>query len=104
VAPGAHNFAGHLSLRETFALVAAADLVICNSSMLMHAAAAFDRPTFVLLGESFASTRQHDAQWGYPGTCWSLGKEPGGRSRLFTAAEVIEILDSRRLGRATASA
>lgn len=91
LAPGARNLAGHLSLRETFALVAAADLVICNSSMLMHAAAAFSRPTLVLLGESFSSARQHDAQWGYAGTCWSLGKEPGERSRLFTAAEVLEL-------------
>ncbi|HEY9297440.1 MAG TPA: glycosyltransferase family 9 protein, partial [Phormidium sp.] len=30
------NLAGELSIRETFALVAAADLVVCNSSVLMH--------------------------------------------------------------------
>ncbi|HVR96921.1 MAG TPA: glycosyltransferase family 9 protein [Thermoanaerobaculia bacterium] len=89
LSPGVRNLAGHLSLRETFALAAAADLVICNSSMLMHAAAAFGKPTVVLLGESFPSARQHDAQWGYPGTCWSLGKEPGERSTLYTAEEAL---------------
>jgi heptosyltransferase-2 len=87
--PCVRNLAGHLSLRESFALLAAADLVVCNSSVWMHAAAAFSRPTFVLLGESFPSARQHDAQWGYPGTCWSLGKEEGGRTTLFTPEEVL---------------
>lgn len=95
--PAVRNLAGHLSLRETFALAAAADLVICNSSMLMHAAAAFDKSTVVLLGESFPSARQHDAQWGYPGTCWSLGREPGGRG-LATAGEVVEHLRAKGLG------
>jgi heptosyltransferase-2 len=93
-APGAVNLAGHLSLRETFALVAAADLVICNSSMLMHAAAAFRKPTLVLLGPSFPSARQHDAQWGYPETCRSLGREPGGRETVATPAEALAALRS----------
>lgn len=87
-APGSRNLAG-LGLRETFALVAASDLVLCNSSMLMHAAAAFARPTVVPLGPSFPSARQHDAQWGYPGTCVSLGKEPEVRSELATPEEVL---------------
>jgi len=91
-APRARNLAGHLSLRETFALVAAADLVICNSSMLMHAAAAFGRPTLVLLGPSFPSARQHDAQWGYPGTCRSLGREPGERDAVATPKEALAAL------------
>ena len=75
------------SLREVFALAATADLVVCNSSMLLHAAAAFARPTLVLLGPAFASARKHQAQWGYPGHSKSLGKEPGVRSRLFTSEE-----------------
>lgn len=91
-APRARNLAGHLSLRETFALVAAADLVVCNSSMLMHAAAAFRRPTLVLLGPSFPSARQHDAQWGYPGTCRSLGRETGGRDTLADPEEALAAL------------
>jgi len=91
-APGARQLAGHLSLRETFALVAAADLVICNSSMLMHAAAAFARPTLALLGPSFPSARQHDAQWGYAGTCRSLGREPGEREAIATPEEALAAL------------
>jgi heptosyltransferase-2 len=87
--PGVRNLAGHLSLRESFAVLAAADRVVCNSSVWMHAAAAFSRPTFVLLGESFPSARQHDTQWGYPETCWSLGKEEGGRTTLFTPEEAM---------------
>jgi heptosyltransferase-2 len=92
IAPGGRsgrNVAGQLSLRESFAALAAADLVVCNSSVWMHAAAAFSRPTFVLLGESFPSARQHDAQWGYPGTCWSLGREAGGRTALYSPEEAL---------------
>lgn len=90
--PRIGNLSGQLSLRETFALVAACDLVVANSSMLMHAAAAFHRPTVVLLGESFPSARQHDAQWGYPGTCRSLGKEPGERQEIFSPVEAQEVI------------
>ncbi|HEX4956215.1 MAG TPA: glycosyltransferase family 9 protein [Thermoanaerobaculia bacterium] len=83
------NYAGVLSMRETFALAAGADLVIANSSMLMHAAAAFSRPTLVLLGPAFPSARQHDAQWGYPGTCRSLGRETGERAEAATPEEAL---------------
>lgn len=76
-------------LRRVFALVAAADLVVCNSSMLMHAAAAFAKPTLVLLGESFSSASQHQAQWGYPGICRSLGREPGALDRVATPGEAL---------------
>ncbi len=50
--PGARGFPD-LGLRETFALIAAADGVVCNSSLLLHVAAAFSRPTLVLLGAAF---------------------------------------------------
>jgi len=76
-------------LREVFALAAAADLVLCNSSMLLHAAAAFRRPTVALLGAAFPSARAHHAQWGYPGRCRSLGREPGAGDRLATPEEAF---------------
>jgi ADP-heptose:LPS heptosyltransferase len=79
-------------LRRVFALVAAADLMVCNSSMLMHVAAAFALPTLVLLGPSFPSARQHQAQWGYPGICRSFGKEAGERESLYTPTEILAIL------------
>ncbi|TVQ57414.1 MAG: glycosyltransferase family 9 protein [Spirulina sp. DLM2.Bin59] len=69
------NLMGELSLRQTFALLAGADLVICNSSMLMHAAAAFTIETLVLLGSAFTNPAQHDRQWGYGSHYHSLGGE-----------------------------
>ncbi|XWK91356.1 MAG: glycosyltransferase family 9 protein [Phormidium sp.] len=91
LSPLVKSLAGDLRLRETFALVAAADLVICNSSMLMHAAAAFSIPTVVLLGECFTSTKQHAAQWGYPGICQIFGKQ-SDRQEIYTPTEVIKII------------
>ncbi|MCL1470615.1 glycosyltransferase family 9 protein [Argonema antarcticum] len=85
------NLAGDLTIRETFALVAAADLAICNSSMLMHAAAAFSIPTVVLLGDCFTSAKLHTAQWGYDGTCHIFGKE-GERQEIYTPTEVMSIV------------
>ncbi|MGB0562611.1 MAG: glycosyltransferase family 9 protein [Spirulinaceae cyanobacterium] len=83
------DWTGQLSLRETFALVATADLVICNSSMLMHAAAAFTVETLVLLGEAFVSRRQHDRQWGYESHYQSLGKEPGEQAKIASPGAAI---------------
>jgi ADP-heptose:LPS heptosyltransferase len=83
--PAVKNLCGALSLRETFAIVAGARLVICNSSMAMHAAAAFRRPSIVLLGEHFSSAAQHHAQWGYPETI-VLGRG-SNRAAIFTPAE-----------------
>ncbi|HEY8966461.1 MAG TPA: glycosyltransferase family 9 protein [Candidatus Methylacidiphilales bacterium] len=80
------NLAGTLSLRGTAALVAGADFVFCNSSMAMHAAAAFGKPAFVLLGPIYPSARAHMAQWGYPGLSHVMGREDGGP--LPTAREV----------------
>lgn len=87
--PNTQNLAGQLSLRETFALTAASDLVLCNSSMLMHVAGAFNKPNSVFLGEHFESASQHHAQWGYPDTCWVLGKGED-HSGVFTPQEGFE--------------
>lgn len=83
---------GQMSLRETFALTAAADYVICNSSMLLHAAAAFFKPTLVLLGEAYDSAACHFAQWGTDHPEWHLGKEPGKHDSLYTAKEVAAFI------------
>jgi ADP-heptose:LPS heptosyltransferase len=89
--PRAWSLPSAPGMRQVFALTATADLVICNSSMLLHVAAAFGKPTLVLLGESFASASQHQAQWGYPGISRSLGKEPGAREHLYTPDEALTI-------------
>jgi heptosyltransferase-2 len=70
--PGARAFERPPGLRTNFALVAACDLVVCHSSLLLHVAAAFSRPALTLLGPSFPSAAQHQAQWGYPGLSRSL--------------------------------
>lgn len=94
--PNVRNFAGRLSLRETFALVSRADSVLCNPSMLMHVSAAFSKPTVVLLGEAFTSTRQHFAQWGFTGPCFHLGREVGEREMIYTPEEVLKFLRSKK--------
>lgn len=89
--PSVTNLAGQCTLRETCGVVAAADAVLTNSSMLMHAAAAFRLPTTVVLGAAYSSASQHNAQWGYPDTCRTLGPEPDRRA-LATPAEAITSL------------
>lgn len=97
-AAGSHitNLAGQCSLRETCGLVAAADVVLTNSSMLMHAAGAFRVPTVVVLGPAYTSAAQHHDQWGYPDTCRSLGPEPGRPGTMATPIEAVASLMAMR--------
>ena len=53
-------------MRTVFALAETANVVLTNSSMLMHVAAAFHRPTVAVLGGSITRPMVHDAIWGYP--------------------------------------
>ena len=87
----AQNLAGELSLRETFGVVAAADMALCNSSMLMHVAAAFHKDTYVFLGEHFPSAALHQAQWGYPDTCRVLGRDED-HPAIYTPQEGFECI------------
>jgi heptosyltransferase-2 len=80
------NQTGALTLRETFAVIAGASAVVCNSSMAMHAAAAFRRPCVVTLGPYFTDAPSHAAQWGYPETV-VLGREPS-HPELWAPREV----------------
>jgi ADP-heptose:LPS heptosyltransferase len=82
------NLSGKLTLRESFAIIGGAKLVICNSSMAMHAAAAFRRPTVVLLGDQFPSAAQHHRQWGYPETV-ILGRDQDHKG-VFSPEEAAE--------------
>jgi ADP-heptose:LPS heptosyltransferase len=59
------SLAGRVSLRGTFALAEQADVVLTNPSMLLHASAAFRRPTVAVLGGTFADAKAHDTVWGY---------------------------------------
>jgi ADP-heptose:LPS heptosyltransferase len=74
--PGIRALCGETSLRVSFALAEQADLVLTNSSMLLHAAAAFRRPTLAVLGP-FHADQDHDALWGYPPPYGSVGPTDG---------------------------
>ncbi|MDR7004096.1 glycosyltransferase family 9 protein [Paraburkholderia strydomiana] len=60
------SVAGEVPMRTVFALAENANAVLTNSSMLMHVAAAFHRPTVAVLGGSITRPAVHDAIWGYP--------------------------------------
>jgi ADP-heptose:LPS heptosyltransferase len=60
------SVAGEVPMRIAFALAEQASVVLTNSSMLMHAAAAFRRPTVAVIGGSITRPTVHDAIWGYP--------------------------------------
>jgi heptosyltransferase-2 len=86
----AQNLAGRLSLRESLGLIAGARMVICNSSMAMHAAAAFRKPCLALLGPGILDADQHAVQWAYPETM-VFGRTPS-RSTLSTPGEVLDAI------------
>ncbi len=69
------SLAGDVPMRSTFALVEQADVVLTNSTMLMHVAAAFRRPTVAVLGGSITKPDVHDAIWGYPAHYVSVAPE-----------------------------
>jgi ADP-heptose:LPS heptosyltransferase len=88
------SMVGQTSLRTTFALADQADLVLTSSSMLLHVAAAFYRPTVAVLGGMLADTQAHDALWGYPPPYRSVGpstRAPGnGAASWPTVEQVVE--------------
>ena len=86
VGPHVRDLTGQLLLSQTFAEIASARLVVCNSSMAMHVAAAFRKPCCVMLGAWYRSAREHAAQWGYDG-CRVLGPEDG--RGLVTVSELL---------------
>lgn len=86
------SLAGKLSLRQTLALVATSHLVICNSSMLMHAAAAFSIPHVIPLGEYFTDSNQHMSQWGYSDLTHCLGKNEE-RKKIYSPGEVLAVVN-----------
>jgi heptosyltransferase-2 len=95
VAGGANvqNLAGQTTLRELFALVSRADLVICNSSMLMHAAVAFGKPAIVLLGEAMPPAAEHAALWGTPGLTEVCGRHASD-GPIVSVAEALAVVSA----------
>lgn len=56
------NRCGTASIRQSMALIATADLVLCHGSFIMHIAPAFDVPAVLLLTRLF-DPAQHHALW-----------------------------------------
>jgi ADP-heptose:LPS heptosyltransferase len=98
------SMAGEVSMRIMFALVENADVVLTNSSMLLHVAAAFQRPTVAVIGGSVTRPEVHDAIWGYPPPYRSVAPEryvPGEHALNWPSVErvvdaVIESLELQR--------
>jgi ADP-heptose:LPS heptosyltransferase len=92
--PGApiRSLAGEVPLRIMFALAEEANVVLTNSSMLMHVAAAFRRPTVAVIGGSVTKPDVHDAIWGYPPPYRSVSPEqyvPGQHERNWPSVERV---------------
>lgn len=85
---------GETSLRATFALTAAADVVLTQPSMLLHAAAAFCRPTLCVLGGPYADVTAHDLLWGYSSPYQSIGPVTPAEQRVGwpDPARVVSVL------------
>ena len=90
-AGGALDLTGRSTLRQSMAVISRADLVICNSSFAMHAAAATGVHAIVLLGQAYESARAHAAQWGHGDLTTILGRD-GDRPRIYEPADVLGIL------------
>ena len=87
------------NLRQSMAVISRADLVICNSSFAMHAAAAAGVHAIVLLGDQYESARAHAAQWGHGDLTTILGRDLE-RPQIYEPAEVLRILTGSSAGAA----
>lgn len=85
---GMKSLCGKTSLRVTFALAEQSDLVLTNASMMLHAAAAFFRPTVVVLGGIHLDRVDHDRLWGYPPPYVSVG--PVGSEKWPSVERVVQ--------------
>ena len=80
------NLCGETSLRETFSVVACANSVVCNSSLIMHVAGAFRLPNLVLLGDWYDSADLHAKQWGHENSI-VFGRETTKEKRSIVTVE-----------------
>jgi heptosyltransferase-2 len=100
VDPAIRNYAGRIRLRETFGLIANADIVLCNANLAWHVAAAFDVPSAVVLTAHYPSAAQERSEWGYP-TSLVLGRDAthdGAYPATAVAAIIGAALDAKPRG------
>lgn len=86
-APAAIDQTGATTLRETFALIERADLLLCNSSMAMHAGAALRKKVAAMLGPWYSDLEQHRRQWGYNSDFLMLGPDSAPEAVLRALEE-----------------
>lgn len=86
------DLTGSLTMRQTCAMVQSTHLLVGNSSVAIHIAAAFSIPTLVVLGPLFESASQHEKQWGFPGQI-HLGSDTGN-PQIATPDEAFTALKS----------
>jgi ADP-heptose:LPS heptosyltransferase len=77
------NRAGGTSLRETFALIERADMVVCSASMASHAGAAFGKKVAVGLGPWYRDAEEHRRLWGYKTGFIQVAPSNDGAGRML---------------------
>ena len=87
------NLCNRTTLRESFSIVATSDLLISNSSVLMHVAGAFETKNLVLLGNWYDSANLHQKQWGYNNSK-IIGKE--SYENIFDLCSPMEAMEMVR--------
>ena len=86
------NLCGEINLRQSAALVSLSDFVICNSSLCMHLAGAFKKPSLTLLGEWYDSAELHQKQWGYPESIIKGKELKAFRDQTCSVSEAYELI------------
>lgn len=90
-----NNMIGKTSLRISAALARTADLVICNSSMMMHCAAAFSIPAVVVLGADIQSAPEHALQWGYGDSESTMLGKSNEHPSIYSADEIMAVVKQK---------
>lgn len=80
------DLCGQTSLRESMAIIAEADLVICHGSFAMHAAPAFNVRSIVIL-TSVHKLDEHATLWEIPGLHFSVKPSAGEQYPEVAAVE-----------------
>jgi heptosyltransferase-2 len=89
---GWSNRCGMVSLRQSMALIAKADFVICNASLVMHFAAAFKKPCIVILTKE-QDPNVHANLWEVKGVHYSLYPFAGEQQvRVSAVNNQVELL------------
>jgi len=90
------DLSGKRNLRQTAAIIATSDWVVCNTSLPMHLAGAFTKPCLTLLGSWYDSAMLHHKQWGYPETIVSGKEILEGKRNITSVKDAFGLLEDLR--------